>query len=66
MPSQWVWEARWGLFSQPQRALKTLEERGSRGGGGDVRSGGREKGRARSGFLEEAVRSANLPEVIQR
>ena len=33
MPSQWVWEARCRLFSQPQRARKSLEERGSRGRG---------------------------------
>lgn len=64
MPGQWVWEARWGLFSQPRRPL------GSTGAGelgwGLMCPEGEEKNAARGRFLEEAARNASLLEASKR
>lgn len=55
MPGQWVWEARWGLFSQPWRPLGSTEGRGIGGGVGVVCPEGEEKAGVRGHFLEEAA-----------
>ena len=60
MPGQWVWEARWGLFSQPRRPLRSTEGRGIGVRVGLMCPEGEEKAGARGLFLEEAARNASL------
>lgn len=56
-----------GTVLTATEAAEELRGKGKRGWGmGLMYSGWREKGKARSDFLEEAVASANLQEAIER